>query len=142
MFLHTPLKYRKFRIDIEVVRGCKWNCKFCQICKFYKYKEIQFTRLKELIKNIPEKHWKHYKLGLIAPDLMNYSHIEEFFDYLNAFIPHLQYIGSFSVSSHSYSIEKLKHILSKPTRLIFKNISVGIEGASERLRKIVNKPMY
>ncbi|MFQ6055217.1 MAG: radical SAM protein [Methanosarcinales archaeon] len=140
MFLHyTPLKYRKFRIDIEVVRGCKWNCKFCQICKFYKYKEIHFIQLCRKIESVPETDWKHYKLGIVAPDLMNYSHIEEFFDYLN--ISAVQYIGSFSVSSHSSSIEKLKCILSEPTKLIFKNISVGIEGASERLRKLVNKPM-
>jgi len=132
--------YRKYRVDIEITRGCKWNCKFCQVCRFYKYKEALYDSVLKLISEIDPTDWKKYKLGFVSADLMSYSHIEDLFEHLSG-IEHVKQIGSFSVSPHAPSLKKLRRILDIDFSFSLRNISVGIEGVSERLRSLVGKPL-
>jgi radical SAM superfamily enzyme YgiQ (UPF0313 family) len=106
---------------IEIARGCKASCAFCQISKVKPYREIPPVVLKNLIATAPTKN-----IALFSPDRGSYSQYEKIEEWCKKY-------GKRNIGTdiRLRSIEKTS---------IASNIRFGIEGFSERERKLVNKP--
>lgn len=100
-------------------RGCKKKCYFCQTGWAYKYSENPDP--KHLQKQIASLLGQGKKVAYLSNDPMQHS----FFDKLPA------------VEHGSFSLQYLRENGVPPAR----QIRMGVEGVSERLRSFVNKPI-
>ena len=106
-------------VEIPCGRGCKNKCLFCHTTWTFKYQE--HPRPQEVIDNAKRMLIENQKFSNLSNDVMQHS----FFDRL----PH--------TAAGSYSISYLRRTGLPPAR----QVRLGIEGVSERLRAAVNKPI-
>lgn len=113
------------RSFVEISRGCKNRCLFCQYGWLKPYREVSFLDISEAIRRASTK-----TIRVFAADRFqhtNYLRIREL----------LEKIGK----CDSGSDLSLRFVLKKPHYLKYTNkVRVGIEGTSERLRSLINKP--
>lgn len=100
-------------------RGCKKKCYFCQTGWAYKYQENPNPRY--LLQQIRQLKTKGYKFGYLSNDVMQHSFYAD--------LPHTEH--------GSYSVDFLRKHGLPPAR----QIRLGVEGVSARLRTAVNKPI-
>lgn len=106
-------------VEIPCGRGCKNKCFFCHTTWTFKYQEHPCPQ--EVIDNARRMQAEGQKFSYLSNDVMQHS----FF----ARLPH--------TSAGSYSIAYLRHAGLPPAR----QVRLGVEGVSERLREAVNKPI-
>jgi radical SAM family uncharacterized protein len=124
------------RIMLEIMRGCKHACKFCQAGTTYRPRR---ERTKESIFKIAkETYFKtgHDEITLLSLSSGDHSHIREIIEELN---------GEFKARGVSISVPSLRieDILSKLPALVSQVKKSGLtfapEAGSECLRKIISK---
>lgn len=106
---------------IEIARGCKRRCRFCQIAHIKPYREIPPVVLKNLIATAPTK-----RIALFSPDRGSYSAYENIELWCKKY------------GKRNCGTDITLSAISKTT--IATSIRFGLEGFSERERKLVGKP--
>lgn len=106
---------------LEIARGCKMKCAFCQLTAIKPYVEIPPVILKQLIRTSPTKN-----IALFCPDRGSYS------GYLNVEKWCLKY-GKRNMGTDI-------RLESASRQAVASQIRFGLEGFSERERRYVKKP--
>ncbi|MBI5124112.1 MAG: TIGR03960 family B12-binding radical SAM protein, partial [Candidatus Omnitrophica bacterium] len=124
------------RISLEIMRGCKHACKFCQAGTVYRPRR---ERSKECVLELAKEAYKktgYDEISLLSLSSGDHSHIKEMIEELNGFFKD----KAVSISVPSLRIED---ILSKLPVLISQVKKAGLtfapEAGSECLRKVINK---
>jgi len=105
---------------IEIARGCKFACRFCGVTWWKPYRELGLDGVREAIRNTSVS-----RVSLFAPEPTIHSHDDRI-----------------TVLAHNYgkvrvdSDVRLDRVLKRDDSVP----RVGIEGISERLRRLVGKP--
>lgn len=113
-----PIMGDNGHVNIFISRGCKKKCYFCQTGWAYDYRETE--NLNQVLSQI--QSCKGKKITYVSNDLGQYSGI----NYLD------------SNADGSYSVE---YILKKKMLPKARVVRLGVEGVSERIREIINKPI-
>jgi len=114
----SRMKKMKSLYRIEISRGCKFKCPFCVMSSLKPYREANYQDIKSVLNDIPFKK----VVSIFAPDRASHSKWDQISSDLKNYID----IGQ------DVRIEKLNKIESE-------SATVGIEGPSARLRKLVKK---
>ncbi len=124
------------RLNIEVTRGCGYNCNFCQ--PTYINRPLRFRNKEQLFELIEEgiNNTGYDEVALSGFCVTNYPYLLQLIDFI-----HKKYDHKFvSISLPSLRIEdineKLLEGLSYPRK---STITLAPETATERLRKVLNK---
>lgn len=72
-------------LRVEITRGCKWKCRFCQIPNTRKpYREITLETIKDYISFLIKDNSNHFKkCALISFSPLCYSNIKELLEFLH-----------------------------------------------------------
>lgn len=110
---------------IEAMRGCPFSCRFC--AAGHVYNPPRQRKAAVLKDEIEKAHQRGQKVGLIAPSLTDYKHIEEVLSHEDV---------RFSITSLRASKRSADIIgLLKEKR----SVSIAPEAGSQRLRDVINK---
>lgn len=125
-----PIKFEDIQSNrrsfCEMSRGCKNKCLFCQYGWLKKYIESDLTDIKEIIKTAKTK-----SVRLFAADRFQHTQYKKIRDFMLK-------LGKCDTGSDV----SLRFVFKNPEYLNYTNkIRVGIEGMSERLRKVIGKPV-
>lgn len=126
------------RAVIEVMRGCKWGCKFCQAG--WTSRPVREKKLETLIDQADAilKNTGYDELSLISLSTSDYSQIDELAktlakkyegDRINISLP--------SMRTNSFSIKLAKEI----SRVRSSSITLAPEAGTQRLRDVIGKNM-
>ena len=107
---------------IEIARGCKYKCTYCQLTFLKKYREVNYTTIKDAIDRVETK-----SVALFAPNGMSHKHYTQISEYAKE-----KGLNNMATDSRYDSL----HLFASNN-----TPTVGIEGISERLRKSVKKPL-
>lgn len=124
---YSPLRKHA---EVELTRGCKGHCTFCQESRFPNISYISLPSFRKYCSDLPNKE----KIRLAGPDIFDHPQIDEILDIIDK--RGLGYPFGVSISPRNISYERL----SKLSKIGVKLISMGVEGFSEKLRKAVGKP--
>ncbi|MFA5458333.1 MAG: hypothetical protein WC261_11965 [Synergistaceae bacterium] len=113
-----PIMGDNGHVNIFISRGCRKKCYFCQTGWAYDYQETE--SLNQVLSQV--QSCKRNKITYVSNDLGQYSGI----NYLD------------SNGDGSYSVE---YILKKKMLPKARVVRLGVEGVSERIREIINKPI-
>jgi len=106
---------------IEIARGCKFKCKFCQLAHIKPYRELSPYILKNLIATAPTK-----TVALFAADRGSYSAFDQVEDWCKKYGK-----ANMGTDIRLSSTKKIKMI---------ERVRFGLEGFSERERTQIQKP--
>ncbi|MCE5339800.1 MAG: TIGR03960 family B12-binding radical SAM protein [Planctomycetaceae bacterium] len=126
------------RISIEVMRGCPGRCNFCQasFCR----RPIRFRspqRILEIAKKVYDATGFD-TIGLLSLSTADYPYLEEVIASLNEYFEPKK-VG---ISLPSLRVDVQLKLLPKLATSVRKSgLTIAVEAASERLRKIINKPI-
>jgi radical SAM family uncharacterized protein len=126
------------RISIEVMRGCPGRCNFCQasFCR----RPVRY-RSPQRIFEIAKKAYAATGLdtiGLLSLSTADYPYLEETVSLLNEYFEP-RHVG---ISLPSLRVDVQLKLLPKLASSVRKSgLTIAVEAASERLRKIINKPI-
>ncbi len=126
------------RISIEVMRGCPGRCNFCQasFCR----RPLRF-RSPQRILEIAKKAYAATgfdTIGLLSLSTADYPYLEETISLLNEYFEPKK-VG---ISLPSLRVDVQLKLLPKLAASVRKSgLTIAVEAASERLRKIINKPI-
>ncbi len=105
---------------VEIARGCKLKCGFCQIANIKPYRELSMQVLKNLIATSPTKN-----IALFAPDRGSYVGYEKIEIWCQKY-------GKRNLGT-DIRIDSIRN------QTLASSIRFGVEGFSHRIRKLVNK---
>jgi radical SAM superfamily enzyme YgiQ (UPF0313 family) len=126
------------RVSIEIMRGCPGRCRFCQVsfCK----RPIRFRSVERIV-DLAEAAWR--ATGFDTVTLLSLSSSE--YPRLEELITALQdrfrdrHVG---LSVPSLRVDRQLHLLPRLLTSVRKaGLTMAVEAASERLRRIINKPI-
>lgn len=126
------------RISIEVMRGCPGRCNFCQasFCR----RPVRF-RSPQRILEIAKKAYSATgfdTIGLLSLSTADYPYLEELITMLNEYFEPKR-VG---ISLPSLRVDVQLKLLPKLATSVRKSgLTIAVEAASERLRRIINKPI-
>jgi radical SAM family uncharacterized protein len=126
------------RISIEVMRGCPGRCNFCQasFCR----RPVRF-RSPQRILEIAKKAYEATgfdTIGLLSLSTADYPYLEETISLLNEYFEPRR-VG---ISLPSLRVDVQLKLLPKLASSVRKSgLTIAVEAASERLRRIINKPI-
>ena len=126
------------RISIEVMRGCPGRCNFCQasFCR----RPLRFRSPKRILE-IAKAAYAATGLdtiGLLSLSTADYPYLEETISLLNEYFQPRR-VG---ISLPSLRVDVQLKLLPKLASSVRKSgLTIAVEAASERLRKIINKPI-
>ena len=126
----TPMAYEDLqknrRSFCEISRGCKNKCFFCQYSWLKPYRELDYVDIVEVIKRSSTKSMRIY-----SADKMAHSQYAEIKSYLKR------------VGKNDTGVDvTMKSILKNPELLrLNRRLRLGVEGMSEYLRTLINKPI-
>ncbi len=107
---------------IEIARGCKYKCRFCQLAWLKPYREASLESVKSAIDRVTSK-----LVALFAPNSPSHSSYLEIMDYAKA--------KGFPNIAADVRYNELEGYDNQQTP------TIGLEGLSYRLRKSVGKPV-
>lgn len=107
---------------IEIARGCKYKCPYCQLTHLKKYREASLESVMAAIDKVKTK-----RVALFAPCGMSHTNYKEISEYTKQ-------RGLVNIASDVRYNEIEKYDNSNTARM-------GIEGISYKLRKSVTKPI-
>jgi len=126
------------RISIEIMRGCPGRCRFCQasFCK----RPLRFRSVERIVE-IAKQNYKATAfdtIGLLSLSTADYPHLGELIEKLQQyFIP--KHVG---ISLPSLRVKEQLQILPKLAASVRKSgLTIAVEAAAEKLRRIINKPI-
>jgi radical SAM family uncharacterized protein len=126
------------RISIEVMRGCPGRCNFCQasFCRRpVRYRSPQ--RILEIAKKVYHSTGLD-TIGLLSLSTADYPYLEETISLLNEYFEPRR-VG---ISLPSLRVDVQLKLLPKLASSVRKSgLTIAVEAASERLRKVINKPI-
>lgn len=126
------------RISIEVMRGCPGRCNFCQasFCRRpVRYRSPQ--RILEIAKKAYEATGFD-TVSLLSLSTADYPYLEEAVTLLNDYFQSRR-VG---ISLPSLRVDTQLKLLPRLASQVRKSgLTIAVEAASERLRKIINKPI-
>ena len=128
----TPKSHFQNMFLIEVGRGCGRFCRFCAAS--HVYKPVRFFSPQHILTTIHENIHSTKKIGLIGAALCDYPHLIEVGTEL---IREKYQLGLSSFRFDAISEDFLNIIEKGGVR----TITLAPEAGSERLRKIINKPI-
>lgn len=109
------------KIDrIEIARGCKFHCKFCQLSALKKYREVDVACIEKMIAVSKNK-----RLSLFAPNKTSHSGFEKIVE----------------IVKKNNKLDLSPDVRFNDVEKFYSNgtIQIGIEGISQRLRYSVGK---
>jgi radical SAM family uncharacterized protein len=126
------------RISLEIMRGCPGRCRFCQVsfCK-------RPVRLRSVDRLVDLAKACYFSTGMDTISLLSlssaeYPHLEELLSRLQSFFEP-RHVG---VSVPSLRVDRqLRSVPGQLTSVRKAGLTIAVEAASERLRKILNKPL-
>lgn len=124
------------RIAIEIMRGCKHACSFCEACAIYRpCRERSKERILELAK-LAYRQTGHDEISLLSLSSIDHTHLKDMIQDLNEEFSK----KSVSISVPSLRIEDaLKDLPALVSKVKKSGLTFAPEAGSDRLRKIVNK---
>lgn len=124
------------RINIEIMRGCPHACRFCH--EGYTRKPVRFRSVEKIIELAKEsyKNTGINEISLCSLSSADYPHLKELFLKLNDYFAP----KNVSISLPSLRIEKQLEIIPRHISVVRKSqLTIAIEAATERLRRIIRK---
>lgn len=124
------------RLAIEIMRGCKYACKFCQATATYRpARERSAGRILDIAKSAYAATG-YDEISLLSLSSADHSSLGEVIDSVNAeFCP-----KSVSISVPSLRIEEaIKDLPALISKVKKSGLTFAPEAGSERMRKVVNK---
>lgn len=126
------------RISIEIMRGCPGRCRFCQasFCK----RPLRLRSVERILE-IAKQNYEATAfdtIGLLSLSTGDYPYLGELVQKLQEyFVP--KHVG---ISLPSLRVKEQLQILPKLAASVRKSgLTIAVEAASEKLRKIINKPL-
>jgi len=107
---------------IEIARGCKYRCAFCQLSYLKPYREISFDAIASAIDKTRTK-----RVALFAPNGMTHSRYDDICN-------HAEKLNLSNIAS-DVRYNEIERFRSNNTARL------GIEGLSYKLRKSIGKPL-
>jgi radical SAM superfamily enzyme YgiQ (UPF0313 family) len=107
---------------IEIARGCKYKCKFCQLTWLKPYREVSIEAVKRAVDNVKTK-----RVALFAPNSPSHSNYQGINEY------HMSKKLNNIAADVRYNEMHLYNNQQTPT--------IGLEGMSYKLRKSIGKPI-
>lgn len=127
-----PQVFNKFGM-IELTRGCKYRCKFCQYAWTNgKYREKDISLVKKQIDTLLDKGIRN--INLLSCNLGGYTKILEVLDYC---IERNVRLMNSDMRINEYSDD----IAARLDKLKVRTLKVGIESFSEDTRRLIGKPI-
>ena len=124
------------RLNIEISRGCRNNCRFCQASNLYRpWRERPVEKILEILENSVQ-NTGYEELALTSFSVSSYSKIEELIKSVNRYcLDNNIFLSVPSLRCDMKSARILPYLIY-PHR---SNITFAIETGTERLRKVINK---
>ncbi|MBN3033477.1 MAG: TIGR03960 family B12-binding radical SAM protein [Candidatus Saganbacteria bacterium] len=126
------------RAALEIMRGCKWGCKFCQAG--WTYRPVREKEMETLLRQADEvmKNTGYEELTLISLSSSDYSKIDELAKTLaKKYESKKINISLPSLRTNSFSVKLAKEV----ARVRSSSITLAPEAGTQRLRDIIGKNM-
>ncbi len=126
------------RVTVEIMRGCPGRCRFCQatFCR----RPIRYRSVDKIIEIAKENYHAtgFDTVGLLSLSTADYPNLEELVLRLQEYFEPL-HVG---VSLPSLRVGEHLQLLPKLVTSVRKSgLTIAVEAASEKLRRIINKPI-
>jgi len=126
------------RVSVEIMRGCPGRCRFCQasFCR----RPIRYRSIERIIEIARANYHAtgFDTVSLLSLSTADYPKLEELVAGLGEYFAH-RHVG---VSMPSLRVDKQLKLLPTLVKGVRKGgLTIAVEAASERLRRIVNKPL-
>ena len=126
------------RVSIEIMRGCPGRCRFCQasFCR----RPIRYRSIDKIfeIAKAAYKATGFDTISLLSLSTADYPDIEKLIDLLHSYFTD-KYVG---LSLPSLRVDQQLKLLPTLANEVRKSgLTIAVEAASERLRRIINKPL-
>lgn len=126
------------RISVEIMRGCPGRCRFCQAG--YCRRPMRYRSVDRIVEAAKKQYWNtgFETISLLSLSTGEYPWLEELIEKLTAYFDPL-HVG---LSIPSLRVQQQLKLLPKRVTSVRKGgLTIAIEAASERLRKVINKPI-
>jgi radical SAM family uncharacterized protein len=126
------------RVSIEIMRGCPGRCRFCQasFCR----RPVRIRSVERIVEAAKKQYdaTGYDTISLLSLSTGDYPHLETLIDRLNAVFTPL-HVG---LSVPSLKVQKQLQLLPKMVTSVRKGgLTIAVEAASEKLRRVINKPI-
>jgi len=126
------------RISIEIMRGCPGRCRFCQVS--YCKRPIRYRSVERIVAAAQTCYQAtgFDTVTLLSLSSAEYPHLEELVTALQACFQD-KHVG---LSVPSLRVDRQLHLLPKLLTSVRKSgLTIAVEAASEKLRRVINKPL-
>ncbi len=126
------------RVSVEIMRGCPGRCRFCQasFCK----RPIRYRSVDKILEIAKQNYHAtgFDTVSLLSLSTADYPDLEELVTRLREFFQP-RHVG---ISLPSLRVkQQLKHLPQIAASVRKSGLTIAVEAANERLRKIINKPL-
>ncbi|UCD52780.1 MAG: TIGR03960 family B12-binding radical SAM protein [Phycisphaerales bacterium] len=126
------------RVSIEIMRGCPGRCRFCQASFCRRPIRVRSAKRVFELAQAAHKSTGFDTVSLLSLSSADYPHLEELVSRLQGYFEGKR-VG---LSVPSLRVDQQLHLLPKYFSSVRKSgLTIAVEAASERLRRIVNKPL-
>lgn len=126
------------RISVEIMRGCPGRCRFCQAS--YCRRPMRYRSVDRIVELAKSQYWNtgFDTISLLSLSTGEYPWLEELIEKLTAYFNPL-HVG---LSVPSLRVQQQLKLLPKLMTSVRKGgLTIAVEAASERLRRVINKPI-
>jgi radical SAM family uncharacterized protein len=126
------------RVSVEIMRGCPGRCRFCQasFCR----RPIRYRSVERIVEIAKQQYQTtgFDTVSLLSLSTADYPQLEELVAKLNEYFSPRR-VG---ISLPSLRVDQQLKIMPQLTAAVRKGgLTIAVEAASERLRRIINKPL-
>jgi radical SAM superfamily enzyme YgiQ (UPF0313 family) len=126
------------RVSVEIMRGCPGRCRFCQAS--YCRRPIRYRSIDKIVETAKMAYHAtgFDTVSLLSLSTADYPQLEELVARLNEYF-HDKHVG---ISVPSLRVDSQLKIIPQLVKSVRKSgLTIAVEAASEKLRKIINKPI-